>query len=282
MNKRNRRQAENPAGKPALSYMKHKDSRPRAGESRLLKWGAAVVMLGCILLLGGCIRFGPQADEMADTSAGDTEQSKQQTSSAGQPEASPSGEASDTQTEDPSAASPSDETAEEENDESTDSKQAESASDAADDEPAADRIEIEVTRDDTERTVRFDLQRLPSGYSLAGLTWEPDAAAQEILPSGTSAPEVPADPPAAESAVETKRITATYQDAVIAGEAETEGFFIDEDGQRIGYRYGEAEAGQAGSASLEFRDAEGSSRIWTGRITLGTAPAEEESADTPG
>ncbi|WP_172256818.1 hypothetical protein [Saccharibacillus deserti] len=278
MDKRKRQQAENPAAKPALPYVQQKDSRPRPGEARLLKWGAAAVMLGCILLLGGCIRFGPQADEMADTAA----QSKQQASSAGQPEASPEGEASDTKTEESSAASSAEEAADEENGESTDSKQAEPASNAADDEPAADRIEIVVTRDDTERTVRFDLQRLPSGYSLAGLTWEPDAAAEEVLPSGASAQEVPADPPPAESAVETKRVTATYQDAVIAGEAETEGFFIDEDGQRIGYRYGEAEAGQAGSASLEFRDPEGSSRIWTGRVTLGTAPAEEESADTPG
>lgn len=306
---------------------------------RALKPWAAGAALCTVLLLGGCIRFGPQADEMEQTASRQAEQQESAAagedgqaggageagadSSAGNAEQSPSSDpASDPASEEVSNEASNEVSGEtsgqadgtepgtagsgeaaESSGESSDSASPDDSADGAD----ADPIEVSVTRTDSERTVRFDLLRLPSGYSLSSLTWEPDAEDDTAgtgpvvsgVPAAGGLPGGSADSPGeagaagtasgstsgseAAPAVDANRVTSTYHDAVLAGESGTNGFFVDMDGQRIGYRYGEAQTGRTGTVRLDFRDGEGGSASWESRVTLGMAstqnPAEAEAAE---
>lgn len=260
-------------------------------KKRLKPWAAAAA-LASILLLGGCLRFGPQEDEMANTTNTETVQTQQQTDSADEQPA----EASEGSSVDKSAA------------ESSESEQAESSSDREStedntsnssdgkkktkEEDEGQRVEVTVSRDDSQRIVEFDLHVLPAGYSLSGMSWEPEAEApasadtEENEAAGTATDNEGAA--SADEAIsgtaptaETERIASTYVDAVAAGQAGTDGFFIDENGQRIGYRYAADQTGRAGNVRLDFRDEDGGIATWEARITLGLqeAAGPEEDAD---
>lgn len=245
---------------------------------------AACAMLASVLLLGGCIRFGPQADEMEQTANRQSEQENTaDTAVSGESE---SGEAPESEN-----AGEAEVSAEEE--EAAQSAEESEAAASLQNDPDQDAenqdnlIEVSVTRTDSERMVRFDLQMLPSGYSLSGMTWEPDTPVEETLPGGLDLQEENADTgvtadeeySAQEDAgpvdpSQTERVTATYQDAVAAGQTGRNGFFVDMDGQRIGYRYSPDQAGRSGRIRLDFRDGEGGTAAWEARITLGIADIE--------
>ncbi|CAM3476760.1 MULTISPECIES: hypothetical protein [Saccharibacillus] len=301
---------------------------------RALKPWAAGAALCTVLLLGGCIRFGPQADEMEQTASRQAEQQAQEESAAvGEDEqAAGAGEAgSESSAEDAEQSPSSDPASEEMSNEVSDEtsgqadgtepsaagsgEAAETDGESSDDASPgdsnngadADPIEVSITRTDSERTVRFDLLRLPSGYSLSSLTWEPDAEGDAAgtgpvvsgvpaaggLSGGSAASQGEAGAAGTASgstsgseaapAVDTDRVTSTYHDAVLAGESGTNGFFVDMDGQRIGYRYGEEQTGRTGAVRLDFRDGEGGSTSWESRVTLGLAstqnPAGAEAAE---
>lgn len=269
-------------------------------KKRLKPWAAAAA-LASILLLGGCLRFGPQEDEMANTTNTETAQTQQQT------------ESTDAQATEETESSVVDEPADE-SVESTESGEAEPSSDtestedstsnASDEEKKTkeedegQRVEVTVSRDDSQQIIEFDLHVLPAGYSLSGMSWEPEieepasadpgedetaatstdnqeTTSMDEAISGTDAQTEDINAPTAES----ERITSTYLDAIIAGQVGTNGFFIDENGQRIGYRYAMDQTGRAGTVRLDFRDGDGGIATWEARITLGlqevTSPEEE-------
>ncbi len=268
-----------------------------------LKPLAAGVALASILLLGGCLRFGPQEDEMANTANTETAQTQQQTESTDTPPAEESEEASVDDSAVESAESPESEEA------AASSSDTESTEDTASQSPdeekksknedEAQRIEVTVSRDDAEQLVEFDLHVLPAGYSLSGMSWEPEietsvstdpgesGAAEPTTEGATPADETPGGADAetedgASSTIEPERITSTYLDAIIAGQVGTNGFFIDENGQRIGYRYAVDQTGRAGTVRLDFRDGDGGIATWEARITLGLQEEtnSEEAADS--
>lgn len=267
-----------------------------------LKPLAAGVALASILLLGGCLRFGPQEDEMANTANTETAQ-MQQTESTDTPPAEESEKASVDDSAVESAESPE---AEEAAASSSDTESTEdTASQSPDEEKKsknedeAQRIEVTVSRDDAEQLVEFDLHVLPAGYSLSGMSWEPEietsvstdpgesGAAEPTTEGATPADETPGGADAetedgASSTIEPERITSTYLDAIIAGQVGTNGFFIDENGQRIGYRYAVDQTGRAGTVRLDFRDGDGGIATWEARITLGLQEEtnSEEAADS--
>lgn len=267
-----------------------------------LKPLVAGAALASILLLGGCLRFGPQEDEMANTANTETAQT-QQTESTDTPPAEESEEASVDDFAVESAESPESEEA------AASSSDTESTEDTASQSPdeekksknedEAQRIEVTVSRDDAEQLIEFDLHVLPAGYSLSGMSWEPEietsvstdpgesGAAEPTTEGATPADETPGGADAetedgASSTIEPERITSTYLDAIIAGQVGTNGFFIDENGQRIGYRYAVDQTGRAGTVRLDFRDGDGGIATWEARITLGLQEEtnSEEAADS--
>jgi len=269
-------------------------------KKRLKPWAAGAA-LASILLLGGCLRFGPQEDEMANATSTETAQTQQQTDSA---DAQPA-EESEGPVADESAAESVESTESEETEPSSDTESTESTTSNASgeekktkDEEEGPRVEVTVNRDDSRQMVEFDLQVLPAGYSLAGMSWEPEAEEPasadpgEDEAAGTTADNegttsmdeaisgTDADEGAAPTA-EPERVSSTYLDAVMAGQVGTDGFFIDENGQRIGYRYAADQAGHTGTVRLDFRDGEGGTAAWEARITLGpqAETSLEEAAD---
>lgn len=272
------------SGKPGTSEPKRKIA---------LKPTAAAAILASMLLLGGCVRFGPQAEEMEKT-ASQSAKTDLQEENAPASDSDPEGNAVSPETETNSA----DETRTRQEDEaaSTDKVDTQADNDAVSGEKSAkesaskDKLEIEATvdRDDLQSMVTVKLRLLPQGYSLVSLSWEPaaeDSAGRttgQPIPgsasstNGTSGQEAsgsgnPSSPAA------TERATTTYHDAVLAGQAGSNGFFIDQDGQRIGYRYTEQQKGQSGTLRLDLRDSDGGTVGWDETVILGTAnsPADE-------
>lgn len=267
-----------------------------------LKPLAAGVALASILLLGGCLRFGPQEDEMANTANTETAQTQQTEST----DTSPAEESEEASVDDSAVESAESPESEEAAASSSDTESTEDTTSQSPDEEKksknedeAQRIEVTVSRDDAEQLVEFDLHVLPAGYSLSGMSWEPEietsvstdpgesGAAEPTTEGATPADETPGGADAetedgASSTIEPERITSTYLDAIIAGQVGTNGFFIDENGQRIGYRYAVDQTGRAGTVRLDFRDGDGGIATWEARITLGLQEEtnSEEAADS--
>jgi len=246
-------------------------------------------MLASLLLLGGCIRFGPQAEEMENTAS----QSAKSSQAEKNGQSSPAESSSDSS----SAAADS----EQGEDLQAGGKNSESAADGSDskEENAADsgeksskesadsdkrQIEAAASQYDSQSIVTIDLQRLPQGYSLFGLSWTPAASVSSTPMDGSSLTgQAPQRPEGADQATEQQKavgepsVTTTYHDAILAGQAGSDGFFIDQDGQRIGYRYTEQQRGTSGTMRLEFRDSDGGVVSWEQNVTLGTAnPTADE------
>lgn len=268
-------------------------------KKRLKPWAAGAA-LASILLLGGCLRFGPQEDEMANTTNTETAQTQQAESADSQP-----AEEAEDSVADESAAESTESTESGQTEPSGDEESTEGTTSSASEEEKkskdeGQRIEVTISRDDAEQLVEFDLHVLPAGYSLSGMSWEPEAEARASIDPGedeaagtgtttdnegtTTMNEAMAGTDAeieegAAPTTEPERITSTYLDAVIAGQMGTEGFFIDENGQRIGYRYAADQTGRTGTVRLDFRDGDGGIATWEARIALGlqeiTDPAEE-------
>lgn len=251
-----------------------------------------------LLLLGGCVRFGPQAEEMEKTASQATKTDLQEENGA---TSGASPEESSVST--PTEANLNDETQSQEESEpnSADTGDTQADRTVGSGEPSAkesaskDKPEIEaiINRDDPQSMVTVELQLLPQGYSLVSMSWEPavddpanrtDVSSQAGQPipgsaaatNGTSGQQStgsasPSSPAASE------RVTTTYHDAVLAGQAGSNGFFIDQDGQRIGYRYTSQQRGLSGTLRLDFRDSEGSNVAWEKTVLLGTvdSPAGE-------
>ncbi|OWR28325.1 hypothetical protein CDO73_18795 [Saccharibacillus sp. O23] len=263
---------------------------------------AAAALLASLLLLGGCVRFGPQADEMEKTASRSAETNLQE-------ENSPANSADPEE----SAVTPEKET-DSDNETRTEQKgepDSKDRSDAQADDTAGsgekgakasaakDKLEIEATinRDDSQSMVTVELQLLPQGYSLVSLSWEPavedpsnrtDVSSQAGQPisgsaaaNGTSVQEQTGSGSPSSSA-ESERVTSTYHDAVLAGQAGSKGFFIDQDGQRIGYRYTEQQRGRSGTLRLDFRDSDGATVTWDEAVVLGTANSPDDETNQEG
>ncbi|MEJ8307170.1 hypothetical protein [Saccharibacillus sacchari] len=269
-------------------------------KKRLKPWAAAAA-LASILLLGGCLRFGPQEDEMANTTNTETAQTEQPTESTdAQPAEEPESFGADEPADESANAAESGEAEPSSDTESTEDTASNASGDEKQtkDKDEGPRVEVTVSRDDYQQIVEFDLHVLPAGYSLSGMSWEPEIEESvDADPGDNEATETTTDnegtTPADEAttgtdaeledgtapAAEPERIASTYLEAVIAGQAGTDGFFIDENGQRIGFRYAEDQTGRTGTVRLDFRDGDGGIATWEDRITLGlqevTNPEEE-------
>ncbi|GGO06200.1 hypothetical protein [Saccharibacillus kuerlensis] len=266
--------------------------------SRIKIW-SALVSLVAVMLLGGCLRFGPQEDEMANTNVETTDLTEQSTEGAKseseeksteetflqEGNAKDSIEETSTVTMDGTDSQSNDGSAEEES----------SADEETDKENKEDQVEVTITRDDAERILVFNLQQLPKGYSLSSMSWQPEAAQTEeegTQAEGTEEAAAPNDSASSGDSnggsvsgqddvievptVENERITSTYYEAVTAGETGMEGFFVDHNGQRIGYRYAENQADQSGIVRIDFRNGEGGIVTWEDRITIGLTERTEE------
>lgn len=260
----------------------------------------AAAILASLLLLGGCVRFGPQAEEMEKTASQATKTDLQEENGATS-DASPEESSVSTSTE----AKPDDETQSQEESEPNSADTGDTQADRAvgSGEPSAkesaskDKPEIEaiINRDDPQSMVTVELQLLPQGYSLVSMSWEPavddpanrtDVSSQAGQPipgsaaatNGTSGQQSTGSGSASPSSpAASERVTTTYHDAILAGQAGSNGFFIDQDGQRIGYRYTSQQRGLSGTLRLDFRDSEGSNVAWEKTVLLGTvdSPAGE-------
>ncbi len=274
---------------------------PRTPESKRkvgLKPVAAAAILASLLVLGGCVRFGPQAEEMEKTASQSTKTDSQEengpTSGAASDESAVSTqEESDSEEETPTQ--PENEADATDKSDTQADAAAGSGNKSAKDSASKDKPEIEaaVDRDDSQSMVTVELRLLPQGYSLVGMSWEPaaedpanrtDVSSQAGLPipgsasstNGISGQQAAGSEAPASSAA-SERVTTTYHDAVLAGQAGSNGFFIDQDGQRIGYRYTEQQKGRSGILRLDFRDSDGATVGWEKTVILGTAnsPADE-------
>ncbi|MDO3411747.1 hypothetical protein QWJ34_18435 [Saccharibacillus sp. CPCC 101409] len=263
---------------------------PAAGTARrgVLRLAAAGLMLSS-LLLAGCIRFGPQADEMSTA-----QNQEQQSGSAQERQEEADGGADETGGNESGASAEQDpqEAGGAQGDDGSADGQSGDAADTADQDASGkaskengkDKIEVEVEREDSQRLLLLDLNRLPAGYSLSGFVWQPDAQSEAESSPASDAEDGAAseDSPNAAETAETapEPVRSTYQEAVIAGGAGTEGFFVDADNQRIGYRYGADRSGQSGTIRLDFRDGSGGVASWEAQTTLGSQP-QNEPIDAP-
>ncbi|MCQ4085290.1 hypothetical protein [Saccharibacillus sp. JS10] len=239
---------------------------------KYIKLWAVAAALSSILLLSGCIRFGPQADEMENT-ANSTAMKQTDTDS----------------TSSESADNSSQSTKSTNTDEDTSSDTSSDVADSADTATDSDSmVEIEVKPEESEKVVEFQLLQLPSGYSLYKMTWEPQALetsldneeSSEENNTEESAQELSSQGSASSSTLDSDLIATTYSQAITAGQLESNGFFIDNNGQRIGYRYTDEQTGRDGIVHLDFRDPEGSIVSWEKELTLGVNSVQNE-VDNP-
>ncbi|OWA37789.1 hypothetical protein B9G55_07040 [Saccharibacillus sp. O16] len=258
-------------------------------------------MLASLLVLGGCLRFGPQADEMEQTasqSANSTPTDESATSDrSANPEESAALEAAPESAQEASTDEEDENGAEQSSTSETGDAAASGDQDAKDtkstkdtknteenqsikDDASKEKTEIEaaVSRDDTESLLTINLQQLPQGYSLLAMTWTPTASVLSNPADSSSSTELPLNPNSASSdestsSVDSKSVTTSYHDAILAGQAGAKGFFIDQNGQRIGYRYTEQQKGRSGMLRLDFRDRDGGTVSWEEQVTLGAAEA---------
>ncbi|NGZ77778.1 prolipoprotein diacylglyceryl transferase [Saccharibacillus alkalitolerans] len=271
---------------PINDFKSKRRSKPKGGDGLRGKRWASAAALASVALLGGCLRFGPQEDEMANAVPREEEQKVQQNTDSAQ-----NGETDENVREDVPQGTAENGGAEPESGDRTEDGSGGPSGEAEPESPEdGDEIQIVLSRDDPERTVEFDLQKLPSGYSLSGMSWEPEPAeavengtpqeSAELSDEGQAGSEAPEGTEETEdAAAEPERVKTTYHDAVIAGEAGTDGFFVDRSGQRLGYRYAEEQTGESGTVRLEFRDEKGGITTWESRISLGYLEISDDAAE---